>query len=247
MIVQAFMDPDWLSNSYVVSLGEGEDAVLIDSGAPWEDICRYVDRTRVTVRMILCTHHHHDHITHNRRLRERWGCKIGAHPKEISLISEAEVILEHGQALEVGALSIKILHIPGHTAGQLGFFINEEALFTGDTLFRGSVGGTCGPGHTTYEDLKHSIMNILMQTPSTTQIYPGHAHATSTEAEWNFNPFVRYWRGIESEHVRTCQALGRRGKLILEARDYDGGTKGLVEFDEPCERAIVPGSAIRKE
>ena len=73
-----------------------------------------------------------------------------------------------------GGLRIRPLHIPGHTIGQLAFLVNDEMVFTGDTLFRRTVGGTRAPGHTTFEDIQHSLLEVLMKLPKETLVYPGH-------------------------------------------------------------------------
>ena len=70
--------------------------------------------------------------------------------------------MEPGQTIESGALEIEPIHTPGHTAGMLSLLVDGTDVFTGDTLFKGSVGGVRAPGHTTYADLKSSIMDTLL-------------------------------------------------------------------------------------
>jgi glyoxylase-like metal-dependent hydrolase (beta-lactamase superfamily II) len=116
-------------------------------------------------------------------------------------------------------------------------------VFTGDTLFKGSVGGVRAPGHTTYTDLRDSIMGTLMELPPDTIVYPGHTDATSVGREWEHNPFVRVWRGLDPEGTEECLALGEPATLILLGDDYDGGKKAWVRWEDGKDD-IVPGSRI---
>jgi len=183
--------------------------------------------------------------------------------------------IEAGQALRLGALEVRPLHTPGHTAGMLSFLVGESAgdragadagrararpasstapggfagetavVFTGDTLFKGSVGGVKAPGHTTYTDLRDSIMGTLMELPPETVIYPGHAEATTVGQEWECNAFIRIWRGLDREGSEPCTALGRPATLVLLGRDYDGGTKAWVRWPDGSDD-IVPGSRVER-
>jgi glyoxylase-like metal-dependent hydrolase (beta-lactamase superfamily II) len=118
-------------------------------------------------------------------------------------------------------------------------------VFTGDTLFRDSVGGVKAPGHTTYTDLRDSIMGTLMELPPETVIYPGHAEPTTVAREWDCNVFIRMWRGLDAEGSEQCSALGRRARLVLLAPDYDGGTKAWVRWPDGSDD-ILPGSRIER-
>jgi glyoxylase-like metal-dependent hydrolase (beta-lactamase superfamily II) len=151
-----------------------------------------------------------------------------------------------GEPLRFGALQVTPLPTPGHTAGMLSLLVDESdggVVFTGDTLFKGSVGGVRAPGHTTYGDLKESIMGTLMELPAQTVVYPGHTDATTVAAEWEANPFVRVWRGLDAEGSDPCLALGERATLILLASDYDGGKKAWVRWPDGSDD-IVPGSRV---
>jgi glyoxylase-like metal-dependent hydrolase (beta-lactamase superfamily II) len=116
-------------------------------------------------------------------------------------------------------------------------------VFTGDTLFRDSVGGVRAPGHTTFQALKDSIMGTLMELDSETEIYPGHADATSVAREWEHNPFIRIWRGLDREGTQSCVALGDTATLILLGPDYDGGHKAWVRWPDGSDD-VVPGSQV---
>jgi hydroxyacylglutathione hydrolase len=126
-----------------------------------------------------------------------------------------------------------------------GFAGGEAVVFTGDTLFRNSVGGVKAPGHTTYTDLRDSIMGTLMELPPETVIYPGHAEPTSVEREWESNGFIRVWRGLDPQGSEPCTALGQPAKLVFLGEDYDGGTKAWIRWEDGSDD-IVPGSRIER-
>lgn len=246
MIITHSRDPRWLSNSWLVGDRDGGHAVLIDSGGPMQPILDALERHRLTLTHVLCTHHHHDHVAHNAEYHERFGCPVCGHATESERFGDLDRTLADGEELASGELRVRALHIPGHTTGQLAFQINDTHVATGDTLFRGSVGGTRGPGHGTYEQLRHSIMDVLMRLPGETTVLPGHMETTSVAREWDENPFVRHWRGLEQAGTEQVSALGRPATLLLEAADYDGGTKDLVRFEDSGEVDLVPGSRVER-
>jgi glyoxylase-like metal-dependent hydrolase (beta-lactamase superfamily II) len=180
--------------------------------------------------------------------------------------------VEAGQMLRFGALEVHPLHTPGHSAGMLSFLVGDRpedsageaaparavrssapgglagaglVVFTGDTLFKGSVGGVKAPGHTTYTDLRDSIMGTLMELPPDTVIYPGHSEQTSVAREWDANAFIRVWRGLDPEGSQPCSALGQPATLVLLGADYDGGTKAWVRWQDGSDD-IVPGSRVER-
>jgi glyoxylase-like metal-dependent hydrolase (beta-lactamase superfamily II) len=125
-----------------------------------------------------------------------------------------------------------------------GFTGGDAAVFTGDTLFRGSVGGVRAPGHTSYTDLRDSIMGTLMELPSGTVIHPGHADPTTVAREWEENGFIRIWRGLDPQGTDACLALEQPATLILLGEDYDGGKKAWVRWADGKDD-IVPGSQVK--
>jgi glyoxylase-like metal-dependent hydrolase (beta-lactamase superfamily II) len=183
--------------------------------------------------------------------------------------------VEAGQTLQLGTLEVRPLYTPGHTAGMLSFLVGDRAevagaaagtrslarsagatpggftgreavVFTGDTLFKNSVGGVRAPGHTTYTDLRDSIMGTLMELPPDTVIYPGHAEATTVAQEWDSNQFIRIWRGLDAQGAEPCTALGEPATLVLLGEDYDGGTKAWVRWPDGTDD-IVPGSKVERK
>jgi hydroxyacylglutathione hydrolase len=178
--------------------------------------------------------------------------------------------IEAAQRLGFGELDVLPLSTPGHTAGMLSFLVGERSgsggggprrssaspapggfsggdavVFTGDTLFKNSVGGVKAPGHTTYTDLRDSIMGTLMELPPQTVIYPGHSDATSVAQEWDSNSFIRVWRGLDAEGSEPCTALGEPATLVLLGEDYDGGTKAWIRWPDGSDD-IVPGSRVER-
>lgn len=238
------MHPGWLSNTYLVADRPGGTAVLIDTGGPFEPVLDTVKKLRLTVTHVLCTHHHADHIAHNAACKDRFGCPICGHPLERELFGGLDLTLEDGDEIATGGLNVRAVHLPGHTRGQLAFLVNDERIFTGDTLFKGSVGGTRAPGHATFEDLERSIMDVLMRLPRGMTVHPGHTDPTTIGEEWELNPFIRAWRGLDTIRDARCTALGSPATLLLRARDYDGGTKCWVRFDEGNRLDVVPGSRV---
>lgn len=244
MIVERAQDPRFLSNTYLVAAAEAAPGCFIDAGGPVAPLIETAQRLRVEPTHVLLTHHHHDHVAEIGALRERWPqAQVLVHPLERDLVAGATGTIDAGETLEVGALEIRPLLTPGHTQGMLSFLVDGSAVFTGDTLFRGSVGGVRAPGHGTYMQLRDSIMGTLMELAGPTVIHPGHTDATTVEHEWESNPFIRIWRGLDREGSQACTALGEPARLILRAPDYDGGTKAWVRWPDGSDD-IVPGSQV---
>lgn len=244
MIVERTMDGNWLSNTYLVADRPGGHAVLVDTGGPVGPILEKVEAFRLTVSHVLCTHHHVDHIAHNADYQARFGCPICGHARERELFGGLDLELGDGDELVTGDLHVRALHVPGHTQGQLAYLVNDQRVFTGDTLFRDSVGGTRAPGHGTFEELRHSIMDVLMRLRRDTFVHPGHTDPTTIGEEWERNPFIRAWRGLDASREARCTAFGLPAALLLRARDYDGGSKCWVRFDEGNRLDVVPGSRV---
>jgi hydroxyacylglutathione hydrolase len=247
MIVERSMSPDWLSNTYLVAAGPNGDALLIDAGGPMDPLFAKADEHGLTVTHVLLTHHHGDHVAENGVYKERFGVEILAHPLEAAHVMDVDRAFEPGELLTVGKLRIDALHTPGHTDGMLAFRLSDEHVFTGDTLFKGSVGGVRAPGSTSFDDLRRSIMQVLMKLPPETQVHPGHSEPTTIGGEWERNPFVRLWRGLDEEGRGRCRVGDEQATLVLWAPDYDGGHKAWVRWEETGRDDIVPGSAVRWE
>jgi hydroxyacylglutathione hydrolase len=258
MIVERAMHPKFFSNTYLVVAEEasegGRAAFFVDAGGPLEPVVAAAERLGARPSHVLLTHHHFDHVSEAPRLRERWPeIEVLIDPRERELMDEAIATgtIEPGASLSIGGLEVGALATPGHTAGMLSFLVREpsagngggDAVFTGDTLFKGSVGGVRAPGHTTYADLRRSIMDTLMELSPETILYPGHADPSTVGEEWERNAFIRVWRGLDREGSQPCTALGDPATLILLGADYDGGHKAWVRWPDGSDD-IVPGSRV---
>jgi hydroxyacylglutathione hydrolase len=243
MIVERSMNDSWLSNTYLVAAGPGSDAFLVDAGGPLEPLFQAADEHDLNVTHILLTHHHHDHVAELGAALERWpDATVLSHPEE--RVPGTTGDLNPGDEVTIGGLTVKALHTPGHTAGMLALVVNGE-VFTGDTLFKGSVGGVRAPGSTSYADLKASVMETLLTLPGDTVIRPGHTDPSTVAEELESNPFVRIWRGLDEEGDEQVTALGDPATLILWGPDYDGGHKAWVRWPDGSDD-IVGGSRVER-
>jgi len=220
------MHPGWLSNAYLVADHRGGTGVFVDSGAPLEPLLRAVEEQELTVTHLLVTHGHGDHTAGNETLRRRF---------------DLETVERAQSPFQTGALTIEVLPTPGHSGDSLSFLINGNVCFSGDTIFAGSVGGS----GSSYTDLRRSIMEVLLALPPETRLLPGHTDETSVGREWEQNPFVRVWRGLDPEGDERCSVGGREARLVLWARDYDGGFKALVRFEDGDQ--VVGGSRVERQ
>jgi len=217
MLVARSMDPGWLSNAYVVADERGGTAVFVDSGAPLEPLRRAVEEWGVTPSHVLRTHSHADHV---------------AHEDELGL----PVVTG---ALSAGGLDIEAIPTPGHSDDMVCFVVNDELVFSGDTLFKDAVGGG------DYEAIRRAVMDVYMAMPPERRVLPGHTDETTIGREWEENPFVRVWRGIAPEGRDACRVGGRDATLIVWSPDYDGNGKAWVRFADG-EDAIVGGSRVER-
>jgi hydroxyacylglutathione hydrolase len=246
VIVERSMSDPWLSNTYVVADEPGGHAVMIDAGGPVAPLLEYLRRGQLQLTHVLLTHHHHDHVVELDEVLEAYpGTPVLIHPLERELVRGTTGTMQPGEPIESGALRIEPIHTPGHTAGMLSLLVDGSDVFTGDTLFKGSVGGVRAPGSTSYSDLKTSIMDKLLKLPPQTRIHPGHTDPTTVADELERNRFVRIWRGADPEGNEACTAMGEDGTLILLGDDYDGGYKAWVRWPDGSDD-IVPGSQVQR-
>ncbi len=241
MRIEPSMHTGWLSNAYLIF--QGERGVIIDTGADMEPLLRLAERHGVAITHVFCTHRHGDHVQNNAAVRKATGAVLVAHAADAGAIGGIDLQVGHGEIVETGDLSIEVLHIPGHTAGQIALLVNDTDLFTGDTLFRRSIGGCIGPGHTSFQDLRRSLMEVLMALPHDLRVHPGHSEATTLGDEWRDNPFIRIMRRCDPEGAERCSFAGSDATLILRATDYDGGTKAWVRLRDTGD-LVVPGSMV---
>jgi hydroxyacylglutathione hydrolase len=246
VIVERSMNDAFLSNTYVVADEPGGHAVMIDAGGPVEPLLDYLRRGQFTLTHVLLTHHHNDHVSEVGKVLEKHpDVQVLIHELECTHVPTATGTMSQGQTIVSGTLEVEPIHTPGHTAGMLSLLVNGSDVFTGDTLFKGSVGGVRAPGSTGYADLKSSIMDKLLKLPAQTHIHPGHTDPTTVADELERNAFVRIWRGLDPEGDEPCTALGQPATLILFGDDYDGGYKAWVRWPDGSDD-IVPGSRVQR-
>ena len=253
MILQRVEQPDWLSNAYLVVDRPGGKGVLIDSNGVTKPLVERVEADGTEITHVLLTHHHWDHVVGAEDLARHFAVPVLAHPIGAELLGDVVTgTIDDGDVVESGELRIEAIHTPGHCADHLALRIDEDDCLTADVLFKGTVGGTRAPGATGFEDLRSSVMDRLMTLPPATRVHPGHREPSTIGEEWESNPFVRIWRGLDAEGSEPCtvgpaDAEEREAAtLVLWAPDYDGGNKAWVRFPSG-EDAIVGGSQVRRD
>jgi hydroxyacylglutathione hydrolase len=217
------MHPEWLSNAYAVADREGGTAVFVDSGADIEPLAAAVERWGASPAAILRTHAHHDHVSNEAPLASRYGLDVVAAPG----------------TWVFGDLRIAGIATPGHSDDMVAFVVDDESVFTGDTLFKDAVGGG-NPAQ-----VRASVMDVFMALPDAVRVLPGHTDETTIGREREHNPFVRVWRGAEPEGTERVHVGGREATLIVWSPDYDGKGKAWVRFDDGTD-AIVGGSRVER-
>jgi hydroxyacylglutathione hydrolase len=221
VIVERSMSPDWLSNAYLIADEPGGTAVFVDSGAPLEPLFEAVERDGLKVTHLLTTHADHDHIAGDPEVLARY-----------------DVPVVKGD-LETGGLKIRALESPGHKDDHLAFVVNDELVVTGDVLFKDAVGGG------DFEQIRSSVMDVLMKLPDELRVLPGHTDETTIGREREHNPFIRVWSGADPEGTERVRVGGEDATLVVWSPDYDGKGKAWVRFDDGRD-AIIGGSRVER-
>lgn len=230
---------DYRSNAYAVVVDPAStarpDAIIIDAGAPLEPLRPLLDSA--TVRAILITHDHHDHTEHAAEWAERYSCPV----------LHASQLLAGEAVHSFGDIRVQALSTPGHIDTHAALLVDSVGVFTGDVLFRGSIGGTLGCGLGGYEMIKRSLLDTLFGLDHELVVYPGHSEETTLGHEWKSNPFVQVLRGEETTFEPfTAMVSGDEARVLIQSKDYDDGTKAIVEF-EPGHRAVVGGGMLQRK
>ncbi len=184
------------SNAYL--LGEpGGPCVVIDPGAAARETTAAAARHGMEPAAVLITHHHWDHVAGLEDLLDRVGpIDVLLHPAErepaAALVAGITDVVEPGDLLRIGDLQLRALGTPGHTAGSLSFHGHGQ-VFSGDTLYRDAVGGLDGPGATDEDDLRTSVLDVLLELPDETQLRPGHGEPSTIGRERRRNPAILAW------------------------------------------------------
>ena len=224
MILERVEHPQWTSNAYLVS--DGTHGVIVDSNGVEDPLAQIVEERGIELTHVLVTHSDMDHVVN----LERWG---------------VPVVTSYDGPVQSGTLEFEAIPTPGHKQVHYALLANGTDCFTGDCLFKGTIGGTGNGGPNGYADQRHSIMEVLMQLPPETRIHPGHTLPSTIGDEWEQNPFIRIWRGVDPEGTEQCLVRGQEATLILFGPDYDGTHKAWVRYPDGRD-AIVGGSQIQR-
>lgn len=194
-------------NCYIVWDAGTLEGVIIDPGADASEIEAAVREKGVKVRCVINTHGHFDHVGADGEIKAAYGAPIAIHPNDASLMADAhehgiffgvttpkqpepDILLEDGQVIEFGPLRLKVIHTPGHTRGGVCLYMEDgKVLFTGDTLFAGSIGRTDFEGGS-MEDLMSSIADKLLPLGDEVRVLPGHGPESTICEEREVNPFL---------------------------------------------------------
>lgn len=194
------------ANCYLYACMESKKAAIIDPGAEGKKIYNWVAEKGLKVDYILLTHGHVDHIGAVDELKSLFGdISVGIHAGDAEMLTDAkknlssylgsivvlqsaDFLLQDGQELSVGKKRLKVIATPGHSPGCV-CFLTDEGLFSGDTLFAGSIGRTDFPGGSLDQLLK-GVKEKLLVLPESTKVFPGHGEDTTIGEEKRDNPFL---------------------------------------------------------
>lgn len=205
MIIKIFPTGIFGENTYLLADEETKEAIIIDGGSNFDIINDEIEKQNATLKYILNTHAHFDHIIEEKDIQDRTGVPVYVHEDDKFLLENLKVqtaalgipeveppknviTFNENSDLKIGNKKIKIIHTPGHTQGSCCFLIDDN-LFSGDTLFYGSVGRTDLAGGD-FKQLQNSIVNKLFKLDERINVYPGHDAKTTIGYEKKYNsPF----------------------------------------------------------
>jgi len=194
-------------NCWFLANEDTKEVLVIDPGDEEEQIRSYIEKNGWTMRAILLTHGHYDHIGAVEELRRIFNIPVYAMQEEEELLLDAkknlsvytlrrvmtlsvDKFLKDGEELDLAGLHVKVIFTPGHTPGGCSYYCEEaKSVFSGDTLFCGSVGRTDFPGGS-MAAICHSVKDKLLVLPAQTRVLPGHGEASTIEFERRMNPYV---------------------------------------------------------
>jgi hydroxyacylglutathione hydrolase len=209
VIVRQFEVGNFNIFSYLVGDEETGECLFIDPASECDLLIREAEALGLTVKYIVNTHGHIDHVMGNREMAEKTGAKVIIHEADAErmLVTSPDILamfgaenpppsdiqVKNGDLIRVGNIELKVIHTPGHTPGGMCLYI-EGMVFTGDSLFVGSIGRTDFPG-SSYKDLEDSIRTRVYTLPENTIVYPGHNYggspSSTIQQEKVFNAFIR--------------------------------------------------------
>lgn len=194
------------TNCYVVTNEETKECFMIDPGTFRPEIVSYIRSEGLTLKAILLTHGHFDHIMGIDGFLKEFPVPVYAHEEEKRLLENSRynasemygdgytftsaVYVTDGQILNVAGMKIRVIYTPGHTIGGCCYYLeDEQVLFSGDTLFQESIGRTDLPTGSA-SALVRSVREKLLVLPEAVKVYPGHEEMTTIEIERKYNPFI---------------------------------------------------------
>jgi glyoxylase-like metal-dependent hydrolase (beta-lactamase superfamily II) len=208
MIHEVFPVGPLQCNCSIIGDEATREAMVIDPGDDIDEVVALLQKHRLTVKQIVITHAHIDHVGGAMKLRRLTGAPILLNENDYALLKmldvqaawlkmdapekvEIDQSLSDAQTLRVGSLVSSVLHTPGHTEGSVClYFPVEKKLIAGDTLFAGSIGRTDLPGGS-FEKIIRSVKGHLLALPDDTVVYPGHGPTTTIGEERESNPFLQ--------------------------------------------------------
>lgn len=202
MIIKTFIEPPIDNNNYLIIDEETKEAALIDCSAIDDNIRAELEAYGATLKYILLTHGHFDHIA---GIRQNPDVQVLMHKEDIGWVNNVnnylplmgmppisiphiDKYIEDNEIIKLGNLEIKVIHTPGHTQGGVCFYVDGK-LFSGDTIFREAV-GRCDLEGGDFDQIVESIETRIFTLPPETIIYPGHERMTSVEWEKEHNRFL---------------------------------------------------------
>jgi glyoxylase-like metal-dependent hydrolase (beta-lactamase superfamily II) len=205
MIIKKLAVGPIMANCFIVGCNETHEAAVIDPGDEADRILLALAQAKLTVKQIINTHGHFDHVGANKRMKAATGAPILIHALDAPMLSmlsrsaaawgmsaedspSPDRTIDEGDEIRVGLLRLQVIHTPGHTPGGVSL-IADGCAFVGDTLFAGSVGRTDFPGGD-FDTLKSSIQKKLFALGDEMKVFTGHGPETTIGEEKRYNPFV---------------------------------------------------------
>ncbi len=206
MIIKKLEVGPIMANCFILGCEDTREAVVIDPGDDADRILMILAKEKLTVKYLINTHGHFDHVGANRRMKEVTGADLAIHPDDMPMLSELsrsaasfglsaenspepDRLLQDKDTVRFGNITLTVIHTPGHSRGGIALYTPGH-LFAGDTLFAGSIGRTDLPGGD-YDTLIASIKQKLLVLPDDTVVYTGHGPETTIADEKRMNPFLR--------------------------------------------------------
>ena len=208
MIIKTLVVGPIMANSFVLGCEESHEAAVIDPGDEADRILLALAESDLSLKYIINTHGHLDHVAANKWLKEITGAPILIHPLDAPMLNQVassaaawgitaenspppDRELEEGDKVAFGRINLEVIHTPGHTPGSISLVLeNHTYVYVGDLLFAGSIGRTDFPGGS-YEALEQGIKAKLYSLPDDTVVHSGHGPDTTIGREKQTNPFVR--------------------------------------------------------